>query len=166
MIEMIRQGLQADGITVSISKLCRWFQVPRRTIYYRSVRSEPKVQTRFAEPIKAMIEESPSFGYMTVAHLLGFNKNTVQRIFQLMGWQVRKRPIGFRPRVQALPSVATAPNERWSTDMCRVWAGAGDRLPHAGVAGLASIAQRPRQHGVERVGACADRPVRHARTRA
>jgi putative transposase len=28
-------------------------------------------------PIKAMIEENPSFGYRTVAHLLGFNKNTV-----------------------------------------------------------------------------------------
>ncbi|ETH67689.1 hypothetical protein L567_3167, partial [Bordetella pertussis STO1-CHLA-0006] len=31
MIETIRQGLQADGITVSIAKLCRWFNVPRRT---------------------------------------------------------------------------------------------------------------------------------------
>ena len=28
VIETIRQGLQADGITVSISKLCRWFDVP------------------------------------------------------------------------------------------------------------------------------------------
>jgi len=123
VIEMIRQGLQADGITVSISKLCRWFNVPRRTVYYRPVKAEPKIQARFAEPIKAMIEESPSFGYRTVAYLLGFNKNTVQRVFRLMGWQVRKRPVGFRPRVQAMPSVATAPNERWSTDMCRVWAG-------------------------------------------
>lgn len=66
-------------------------------------------------PIKAMIEESPSFGYRTVAYLLGMNKNTVQRIFQLNGWRVRKRTIGFRPRIQALPSVAQAANERWST---------------------------------------------------
>lgn len=51
------------------------------------------------------------------------NKNTVQRIFQLKGWQVRKRPIGQRPRIQALPSVATQPDERWSTDLCRVWGG-------------------------------------------
>jgi putative transposase len=87
------------------------------------LKSAPKVQDRFAKPIKAMIEENPSFGYRTVAHLLSFNKNTVQRIFQLKGWQVRKRPIGFRPRVQALPSVATAPDERWATDLCRVWAG-------------------------------------------
>ncbi|WP_439528009.1 DDE-type integrase/transposase/recombinase [Pannonibacter sp.] len=28
----------------------------------------------------------------------------------------------MRPRIEAVPSVATAPNERWSTDMCRVWA--------------------------------------------
>uniref|UniRef100_A0A8A4DV42 IS3 family transposase n=14 Tax=Burkholderiaceae TaxID=119060 RepID=A0A8A4DV42_BURPE len=123
VIETIRQGLKDEGIAVSISKLCRWFEVPRRTMYYRPVKSEPKVQARFAEPIKALIEESLSFGYRTLAHLLGFNKNTVQRIFRLMGWRVRKRPIGFRPRVQAMPSVATAPNERGSTDMRRVWAG-------------------------------------------
>ena len=54
-----------------------------------------------------MIEENPSFGYRTVAALLGFNKNTVQRIFQLKGWQVRKRPVGFRPRVQALPRITS-----------------------------------------------------------
>ncbi len=123
MIETIRQGLAEDGFKVSINKLCQWFDMPRRTVYYKSVKAAPKVQPRFADPIKAMINEEPSFGYRTVAALLGFNKNTVQRIFQLRGWQVKKRPIGFRPRVQALPSVATAPDQRWATDMCRVWAG-------------------------------------------
>ena len=54
--------------------------------------------------------------------MLNFNKNTVQRIFQLKSWQVKKRPLGFRPRIEALPSVARQPNERWSTDLCRVWA--------------------------------------------
>jgi hypothetical protein len=28
------QGLKEDGYSVSISKLCRWFEVPRRTVYY------------------------------------------------------------------------------------------------------------------------------------
>ena len=123
MIETIRQGLKADGIYVSMSKMCQWFGVPRRTVYYRPTKAAPAVQSRFAEPIKAMIEENPSFGYRTVAHLLDFNKNTVQRIVQLKGWQVKKRAIGFRPRVQALPSIASAPNERWATDLCRIWAG-------------------------------------------
>jgi hypothetical protein len=74
-------------------------------------------------PVKALVEQGPSFDYRTVAGLPGMNKNTVQRIFQLRGWQVRKRAIGFRPRIQALPSVATAPDQRWSTDLCRVWGG-------------------------------------------
>lgn len=123
MIEAARQGLSEEGVDVSVAQLCRWFGVPRRTVYYRPTKAPAKVDPRFAEPIKAMIEESPSFGYRTVAHLLGFNKNTVQRIFQLKGWQVKKRPVGFRPRVQALPSVAQAPDERWATDLCRIWAG-------------------------------------------
>jgi putative transposase len=123
MIETIRQGLVAEGITVSLSQLCRWCEVPRRTVYYTPCKKAPRVQARFATPIKALIEDQPSFGYRTVAHLLGFNKNTVQRVFQLHGWQVKKRPVGFRPRVQAKPSVAGAPNQRWATDLCRVWTG-------------------------------------------
>jgi putative transposase len=47
----------------------------------------------------------------------------VQRLFQIQGWQVKKRPVGRRPRVEALPSKAQAPNQRWATDLCRVWAG-------------------------------------------
>ena len=123
MIASVRQGLQAEGIEVSMSALCRWFDVPRRTAYYRSVKAAPKVRQELSEPIHALIEQEPSFGYRTVAHLLGFNKNTVQRIFQLMRWQVRHRPIGFRPRVQAMPSVAELPNQRWATDLYRIWCG-------------------------------------------
>lgn len=40
-----------------------------------------------------------------------------------MGWQVRKRAVGRRPRIQALPSVAVAPDERGATDLCRIWGG-------------------------------------------
>jgi putative transposase len=123
MILQIQQGLREDGYSVPMTKLCRWFEVPRRTVYYRPVKSAPKVQERFAAPIKQLIEADPSFGYRTVAGLLQFNKNTVQRIFQIKGWQVRKRAVGHRPRIEALPSVATTPNERWATDLCRVWAG-------------------------------------------
>ena len=174
MIETIRQGLKEDGLVVPMSKLCKWLEVPRRTAYYKPTKAPPKVKPELAAPIKAMIEESPSFGYRTVAHLLGMNKNTVQRIFQLKGWQVRKRAIGFRPRIQALPSVAQAPNERWSTDMCRIWAGKdgwatlalvidchtrellGWHLSRSGKACTASSA----------FGACPDCPFWHAGTRA
>ena len=119
----LQQGLRADGVSVSMAQLCRWFDQPRRTVYYRPTKSPPKVKPELAEPIKALIEAEPSFGYRTVAGLLGMNKNTVQRIFQLKGWQVRKRAVGRRPRIEALPSVAKAPDERWATDLCRVWGG-------------------------------------------
>ncbi|MCE8520852.1 hypothetical protein KBY27_10550 [Ruegeria pomeroyi] len=53
----------------------------------------------------AWSEEDLPFGYRTVAWLLGFNKNTVQCILQIKGWQVRKRPIGTRPRIEALQAL-------------------------------------------------------------
>lgn len=119
----LRQGLLAEGVRVSMAQLCRWFDVPRRTVYYRATKGPPKVNPALAEPVKALIEQEPSFGYRTVAGLLRMNKNTVQRIFQLCGWQVRKRAVGHRPRIEALPSVAACPDQRWSTDLCRIWGG-------------------------------------------
>jgi putative transposase len=89
-----------------MTRLCQWFEVPRRTLYYKPIKSAPKAQELLETPIKALIEQDPSYGYRTVAGLLNMNKNTVQRIFQIRGWQVKKRLIGFRPRVEALPSVA------------------------------------------------------------
>ncbi|MHC9236753.1 IS3 family transposase [Pseudooceanicola sp. 502str34] len=149
MIRRIQQGLGAEGITVSIARLCAWFGVPRRTVYYKPVKAAPRIDPRFAEPIKAMIEEEPSFGYRTVAWLLGFNSEAPNAIgpseraerrcsgssgsragpfrphaaHAPAGQRVRKRAVGMRPRIQAVPSVATAPNERWSTDIARIWTG-------------------------------------------
>lgn len=79
----IQQGLREDGFEVSMVKRCRWFGVARRSVYCRPTRAAPKVREELAGPIKALIEAEPSFGYRTVAGLLGMNKNTVQRIFQL-----------------------------------------------------------------------------------
>ena len=42
---------------------------------------------------------------------------------QLKGWTVRKGPIGMPPRIEAVPSVATTPDKRWSTGLCSVWSG-------------------------------------------
>ena len=61
MIWMLHEGLATDGTAVSISKLCDWFDIPRRTVYYKSIKSAPKVDPKFEAPIKALIEENPSF---------------------------------------------------------------------------------------------------------
>lgn len=52
------------------------------------------------QPIKQMIEENPSFGYRMVAYQLNFNKNTVQRIFQLIHWADSQTP-GWLPDSRA-----------------------------------------------------------------
>ena len=77
MILGIQQAMKEDGVKVSMSQLCRWFEVPRRTVYYRPTKAAPRVQERFEKPIKEMIDQDPSYGYRTVAGLLNFNKNTV-----------------------------------------------------------------------------------------
>ena len=51
-----------------MTKLCGWFGVARRIVYYKPSRATPKVDPAFAEPIKAMIEEEPSFG-LSLIHI-------------------------------------------------------------------------------------------------
>ena len=106
-----------------MSKLCQWFGVPRRTLYYRPTKATPAVDPRFAEPIKAMIEENPSSGYRIVAHLLDFNKNTVQRIFQL-NRLAGEEALNRLPPSRASPAVRSTGAERTLGDgPVRIWAG-------------------------------------------
>lgn len=42
MIRTLHEGLLADGIKVSLAKLCAWLGVPRRTIYYKPARLRRK----------------------------------------------------------------------------------------------------------------------------
>ena len=55
MIGTIRRGLKEDGHTVSISQLCRWFEVPLRTMYYRPTRKLPTVQYRSASASRSNV---------------------------------------------------------------------------------------------------------------
>lgn len=65
------------------------------------------------------------FGYRTVAGLRVMNKNTVQRIFQLKGWQPRRRAVCRLRRIEALPRW---PLRRTSTGS-RTCAGSGAAVP-------------------------------------
>ncbi|WP_156112227.1 hypothetical protein [Novilysobacter defluvii] len=56
---------------MSVAKLCPWFWVPRRTVYYPPTKAPPQVRPELAEPIKKLIEEEPSVRLPDVAGLLG-----------------------------------------------------------------------------------------------
>ncbi|OLO11091.1 hypothetical protein BTW10_11515 [Chromohalobacter japonicus] len=73
--------------------------------------------------VKLTLERFPSYGYRRLACMLDENRKPIQRILQLKGWQVRKRPQGFRPRARRLPSITSRPDERWATDLTHVWCG-------------------------------------------
>src|SRR3546814_12713203 len=55
MIATIQQGLKDDGFAVSISQLCRWFGVPRRTVYYKPTKAPSKVNPDLAGPTQAQL---------------------------------------------------------------------------------------------------------------
>ncbi len=119
--------MASEGFKVTVSQACLWSGLSRGSFYYETVMRRPKINYWLAARIKQTIEALPYAGYRTVAFFLGENKNTVQRIMKLKHWQCRQRQIGFRPRVPSSVSEAFTPNERWSTDIARVWCGDQDR---------------------------------------
>ena len=58
----VQQGLRDDGFAVPMTKLCRWFEVARRTTYYKPSRAPAKVKPELAEPIKEMIGQNRRSG--------------------------------------------------------------------------------------------------------
>ena len=119
----VQSEMAKDGYRISITKLCRWFGVPRRTFYYKPVNRGKKLDPDKVAKVREKMAQFPTYGYRRLALLLNMNKKAVQRILQLKGWQVKKRSKGHRPRAKAMPSQASLPNRRWAIDMTRVWCG-------------------------------------------
>ncbi len=119
----VQSELALEGCQISITKLCRWFGISRRTFYYKPVQRTPRIDKKRVEKVKEKMEQFPTYGYRRLALLLEMNKKAVQRILQLKGWQVKKRSKGHRPRAKAMESKTPLPNRRWAIDMTRVWCG-------------------------------------------
>lgn len=146
----IQQGLLAEGVAVSIAKLCAWFGIPRRMVYYKPVKAAPKIDPRFSELIKKIpllhalqhvlpgsrsrrnprlsIAQWPGFWALKRTRCKGSVRSKAGRsrphaVHAPAVQRVRKRAVGMLPRVQAVPSAAAAPNERWSTDLARICTG-------------------------------------------
>lgn len=160
--------MREEGQTVAIAQLCRWFGVPRSTVYYRPpVRPAPRppvVDTTVEAQIRTIIEAEPAAGVRMItarvrrASGAPVNHKKIHRIVQLNNWQIRQRPQGHRPRVQGWASRATRPDERWAIDTTHLFCGhdgwchltaiidcydrtiVGWRLARSGIAGVAAAA--------------------------
>ena len=52
MMLSLQQDFKSEGVDVSMSQLCRRFEVPRRTVYYKATKTAAKVQEQLVQPIK------------------------------------------------------------------------------------------------------------------
>jgi len=71
LIRTLHEGLLADGVAVPLTKLCAWFGVPRRTVYYKPVKAARKVDPRFADTTPAIATFGPFGGTSVVVLKLG-----------------------------------------------------------------------------------------------
>ncbi|WP_257216213.1 DDE-type integrase/transposase/recombinase [Stenotrophomonas sp. SbOxS2] len=121
----VQPRLKDEGFVVPTTKLCKWFGVVRRTTCYKPTRAPAQAKQELAEPIKEMIEAEPSFGYRTVAALLRMNKSGSS---SSRAGRCASAPLasgrGSRPRSRG----PRMPDQRWATDLCRVWGGKDDWL--------------------------------------
>ena len=124
----IANDFLAAGQSVPVATLCRVLELPRSTAYYKP-KSEPlerPCDPELTGMIYAIIQEHPAFGVRRVWAWLRFqldiivNRKAVHRIMRLNGWTMRQRRTGRRPRVEAFPSIAAHPNQRWATDIAMV----------------------------------------------
>jgi putative transposase len=123
-----------DGLEPSMAQVCRALEVPRSTAYHLPRRDEkpPRIDLEIKDHIKWIIESFPTFGIRRVWAWLKFrmgltvNRKKVARIMRRMGWTMKQRRQGLRPRVEIKRSVAERPDQRWSTDIALVFCGARD----------------------------------------
>ena len=87
-----------EGDKMSRSQLSRWFEAPRRTLYYKPTKSAPKVNPVLAKKVKGLIDELPFAGYRTIAFLLGLFG---MLCFAWVVYQMRVREERIKERVEA-----------------------------------------------------------------
>lgn len=107
--------LKQDGLNVSIDKIQRGFTAPSLTVCHK-----PAVEgtERFALPrrLKPFLWKSHRSVTKPLHHSLDFNKAFLQYLTDR--WQVRKRPVGFSPRMPAFAIRSHYGDERWATNPC------------------------------------------------
>lgn len=122
--------MKEEGKTVSVSKLMKWFSIPRSTFYYKNKSKCPRALDRaLVESIRSIIDEHPTYGVRRITAMLRHrlieqvNRKRVHRIIKANGWQVRKKPQGLRPRAFGMRSRASESDQRWAIDTTSIFCG-------------------------------------------
>ena len=57
----VQSEMASEGHRVSITKLCRWLGISRRTFYYKPKAKEPRIDEKKLHRIKETIEAFPTY---------------------------------------------------------------------------------------------------------
>lgn len=131
MIAVRNEFLSDNNTNASVSNICKALGVPRSTAYYQPRPRKPRPPNQaLTKAIKAHIDQPRHASHGTIQTWANIRwqgwsvgKNTVHNIMKREGWTLTKRAKGMRPRVQFHRSVAEHPNQRWATDLTRIYCG-------------------------------------------
>ncbi len=70
----LQASLLQEGHAVSLSKLCRWLGVPRRSMYYMAKSRPCRLNGDLVARVKLTMERFPTYGYRRLACVLGENR--------------------------------------------------------------------------------------------
>lgn len=119
-----------EGKKVTISQLCRWFELPRSSFYYKNeVRQARPIDKDLESTIRIIIDENPVAGLRMITAIvrnkygIKANRKKIHRIIRLNNWQVIRKPKGHRPRVKGWISRASTPDTRWAIDTTHLFCG-------------------------------------------
>ena len=122
--------MRDEGKSISISQLCRWFELPRSTFYYKNiVRKTRGIDQELESIIRIIIDENPVAGLRMITAIIRnkygikANRKKIHRIIRLNNWQVVIKPKGHRPRVKGWVSRTSTPDTRWAIDTTHLFCG-------------------------------------------
>lgn len=86
-----------EGHQVSISKLCKWFDIPRSTFYYQPQTHRAKaIDNELLLKIREVIDRLPQYGLRRIMAIIKrewhelVNRKKVHRIIKVNNWQINK----------------------------------------------------------------------------
>ncbi len=130
---MVQSEMKDEGKEVSVKKLCKWFNVPRSTLYYRPKKASDRIQRALnpvlTEQVRKVIEENPTYGVRRITAVIrrnlqrAVNKKAIHRIMKRNGWQKRTKSSGFKKRASQMRSQTTSSNVRWAIDATSIFCG-------------------------------------------
>lgn len=130
---MVKSEMKEEGKEVSFKKLCKWFKIPRSTVYYKPKKASSRISRPLnqilVQKIREIIDKNPTYGVRRITAVVrkkmqkAINRKAVHRIMKKNGWQIYKKSTSSKKRASQMKSQAIFSNERWAIDVTSIFCG-------------------------------------------